>query len=55
MKAAWQRLSLREQRLLLAMGVFLLAVVAFSLIWQRSSTHYNSRPPSRSAHAWPSW
>ena len=34
MKAAWQRLSLREQRLLLAMGVFLLAVVAFSLIWQ---------------------
>ncbi|UCP08696.1 type II secretion system protein M [Pseudomonas sp. MM213] len=34
MKAAWQRLSLREQRLLLAMGAFLLAVVAFSLIWQ---------------------
>lgn len=34
MKAAWLRLSLREQRLLLAMGAFLLAVVAFSLIWQ---------------------
>ena len=34
MKAAWQRLSLREQRLLLAMGAFLLVVVAFSLIWQ---------------------
>ena len=34
MKAAWQRLSLREQRLLLVMGAFLLAVVAFSLIWQ---------------------
>ncbi|CAI8982866.1 general secretion pathway protein M [Pseudomonas sp. IT-P44] len=34
MKAAWQRLSLREQRLLLAMGAFLLAVVAFSLFWQ---------------------
>ncbi|WP_237883758.1 type II secretion system protein GspM [Pseudomonas sp. PGPR40] len=34
MKTAWQRLSIREQRLLLAMGAFLLAVVAFSLIWQ---------------------
>jgi general secretion pathway protein M len=34
MKAAWQRMSLREQRLLLVMGAFLLAVVAFSLIWQ---------------------
>jgi general secretion pathway protein M len=30
----WQRLSLREQRLLLIVGVFLVAVVAFSLIWQ---------------------
>ncbi|MGF6327400.1 general secretion pathway protein M [Pseudomonas sp. BS3782 TE3695] len=34
MKTAWQRLSIREQRLLLGMGAFLLAVVAFSLIWQ---------------------
>jgi general secretion pathway protein M len=36
MTAAWQRLSIREQRLLCAMGAFLLAVVAFSLIWQPS-------------------
>ncbi|MHC8356209.1 type II secretion system protein GspM [Pseudomonas sp. LB3P81] len=34
MKAVWQRLSIREQRLLLAVGVFLLVVAAFSLIWQ---------------------
>jgi general secretion pathway protein M len=34
MKAAWQRLSVREQRLLLAMGAFLLIVAAFSLVWQ---------------------
>jgi len=34
MKAVWQRLSIREQRLLLAVGAFLLAVVVFSLIWQ---------------------
>ncbi|MCU1759042.1 type II secretion system protein M [Pseudomonas sp. 14P_8.1_Bac3] len=34
MKAAWQRLSVREQRLLLVMGAFLLIVAAFSLVWQ---------------------
>ena len=34
MKQAWQRLSAREQRLLLGLGAFLLAVMAFSLIWQ---------------------
>jgi len=34
MIAVWQRLSLREQRLLLIVGVFLVVVVAFSLIWQ---------------------
>lgn len=34
MKIVWQRLSIREQRLLLAVGAFLLAVVVFSLIWQ---------------------
>lgn len=34
MKTAWQRLSIRELRLLLAMGAFLLAVIVFSLIWQ---------------------
>ena len=33
MKHAWQRLSVREQRLLLGLGAFLLAVMAFSLIW----------------------
>ncbi|WP_338584327.1 type II secretion system protein GspM [Pseudomonas sp. MAG733B] len=30
----FQRLSLREQRLLLALGVFVLSVMAFALIWQ---------------------
>ena len=30
----FQRLSLREQRLLLALGMFMLSVVAFTLIWQ---------------------
>ncbi|MFY0731732.1 type II secretion system protein GspM [Pseudomonas sp. NFX15] len=34
MKQAWRRLSGREQRLLQMLGFFLLAVVAFSLIWQ---------------------
>lgn len=30
----WQRLSIREQRLLLILGAFVLSVAAFSLIWQ---------------------
>lgn len=30
----WQRLSGREQRLLLILGAFVLSVAAFSLIWQ---------------------
>ncbi|WP_433738311.1 type II secretion system protein GspM [Pseudomonas putida] len=30
----WQRLAIREQRLLLILSVFILGVVAFSLIWQ---------------------
>jgi general secretion pathway protein M len=30
----FQRLSLREQRLLLALGIFVLSVMAFALIWQ---------------------
>lgn len=30
----WQRLSIREQRLLLALGAFVMSVLAFSLIWQ---------------------
>ncbi|QVW23763.1 type II secretion system protein M [Pseudomonas hormoni] len=34
MKIFWQRLSFREQRLLLGVGVFLLVVAVFSLIWQ---------------------
>ena len=34
MKQAWRRISAREQRLLQVSGAFLLAVVAFSLIWQ---------------------
>ena len=34
MSEAWQRLSIRERRLLWVMGIFILAVVAFSLIWQ---------------------
>lgn len=34
MRAVWLRLSLREQRLLLIVGVFLAGVAAFSLIWQ---------------------
>jgi general secretion pathway protein M len=34
MKQAWQRISVREQRLLQALGAFLLFVVAFSLVWQ---------------------
>jgi general secretion pathway protein M len=34
MKQAWQRISVREQRLLQALGAFLLIVAAFSLIWQ---------------------
>lgn len=34
MKAVWQRLSIREQRLLLGVSAFLLVVVAFSLVWQ---------------------
>lgn len=34
MTAVWQRLSIRERRLLCAMGALLLAVAAFSLIWQ---------------------
>ncbi|VVN78921.1 type II secretion system protein GspM [Pseudomonas fluorescens] len=34
MKAAWQRLSTREQRLVSAMGVFILAALAVTLIWQ---------------------
>ncbi|VVN38218.1 hypothetical protein PS662_05296 [Pseudomonas fluorescens] len=34
MIAQWQRLSIRERRLLLGMGALVLAVVAFSLIWQ---------------------
>ncbi|MBV6824389.1 type II secretion system protein GspM [Pseudomonas sp. PD9R] len=32
--AMWQRLSLREQRLVLALSIFVLGVTAFSLIWQ---------------------
>lgn len=39
MIAAWQRLPTREQRLLLAPGFFLLAVVAFSLAWQPTRQH----------------
>jgi general secretion pathway protein M len=31
---AWRRISVREQQLLQVLGAFLLAVVAFSLIWQ---------------------
>lgn len=34
MKQAWQRISVREQWLLQALGAFLLLVVGFSLIWQ---------------------
>ncbi|MHC8303834.1 type II secretion system protein GspM [Pseudomonas sp. PB3P13] len=34
MKAIWRGISRREQRLLQALGIFLLVVVAFSLIWQ---------------------
>jgi len=34
MRQAWRRISTREQRLLQVSGAFLLAVVAFSLIWQ---------------------
>lgn len=34
MKTFWQRLSVREQRLLLVVGVFLLVVAVFSLIWE---------------------
>ena len=34
MKQAWRRIYAREQRLLQVLGAFLLAVVAFSLIWQ---------------------
>jgi general secretion pathway protein M len=30
----FQRLSLREQRLLWALGIFMLSVLAFTLIWQ---------------------
>jgi general secretion pathway protein M len=30
----WQRLAIREQRLLLILSVFILGVAAFSLIWQ---------------------
>ena len=30
----WQRLSLRERRLLLMLGVFVFSVAAFSLVWQ---------------------
>lgn len=30
----WQRLSLRERRLLLVLGAFALGVAAFSLVWQ---------------------
>jgi general secretion pathway protein M len=33
-KAGLQRLSLREQRLVLALGIFVASVAAFSLIWQ---------------------
>ncbi|MHC8364830.1 type II secretion system protein GspM [Pseudomonas sp. ZT5P21] len=36
MTLVWQRLSIREQRLLLVVGVFLLVVAVFSLIWQPS-------------------
>lgn len=34
MKAAWHRISRREQQLLQALSMFLLLVLAFSLIWQ---------------------
>ena len=34
MKAAWRRLAIREQRLLMLMGAFVLMVAVFSLIWQ---------------------
>lgn len=34
MRAAWQRLSVRERRLLMGMAALLLAVAAFSLVWQ---------------------
>lgn len=34
MKQTWQRLSIRERRLLRVLSIFLLGVVAFSLIWQ---------------------
>lgn len=34
MKAAWQRLAIREQRLLLVTGALLLVFAAYSLIWQ---------------------
>ncbi|HWT68708.1 MAG TPA: type II secretion system protein GspM [Pseudomonas sp.] len=32
--AHWQRLSLREQRMVLILGLFVLSVAAFGLIWQ---------------------
>lgn len=32
--AKWQRLSLREQRMVLILGLFVLSVAAFGLIWQ---------------------
>ncbi|MHC8316574.1 type II secretion system protein GspM [Pseudomonas sp. LB3P31] len=34
MKQTWQRISIRERRLLLAMGAVLLAFAGYSLIWQ---------------------
>ena len=34
MKATWQGMPRREQRLLQVLGIFLLVVLAFSLIWQ---------------------
>ena len=30
----WQRLSIREQRLVATLGLFVLAIAAYSLIWQ---------------------
>lgn len=33
-KAGQQRLSLRDQRLVLALGIFVASVAAFSLVWQ---------------------
>ncbi|MCK1792943.1 type II secretion system protein GspM [Pseudomonas violetae] len=42
MKQAWQRISAREQRLLLAMAMVLLVFAGYSLIWQPSRLRLES-------------